>query len=294
MSNLRPQVRAAIQNFLQSQEDHHTAVDVLRVIEEEANLMKETQDVHDVLDSDPMEEFQEIRPKVERLKKLMQVTSCSRVRAGFDHSAIYAVVRLEKCQNLQLTFKYERKPWKESPKGCHVFYSIELSHNYGEREQLLEVQVWAPAGVPSGEPAVCVQQALFGGQEDDDDDEEDGSSDIDENENAPVVVSDDAPSDTPTAKKKQKTSDSPPASDSNVDDDEKEETHDSYVAQMDPNVLHNFMESAGLQPMTEATAFFLLMSFPYYEHEWDLIGYVLDQVFGGDSDDEMSDGGATK
>jgi hypothetical protein len=38
----------------------------------------------------------------------------------------------------------------------------------------------------------------------------------------------------------------------------------------------------------ESTAFFILMTFPFYEQEWDIVGYVLDEVFGheGDGSDE--------
>ena len=36
--------------------------------------------------------------------------------------------------------------------------------------------------------------------------------------------------------------------------------------------------------MDDLTAFFILMTFPYYEHEWDMVGLVLDAVFGMDGD----------
>ena len=58
---------------------------------------------------------------------------------------------------------------------------------------------------------------------------------------------------------------------------------------MDPDVLHHFLQWANLMPMGDATAFFLLMTFPYYEHEWDLIGHVLEEVFGSGSDEEDED-----
>jgi hypothetical protein len=253
--------------------------------------MKETQDVKDMLDSDPMEQFGEIRPQVERLKKLLQVTSCSRVRTGSDYCGIHAVVTLEQCSNLQLTFRYERKPRVEGSAGCHVFYSIELSQNHGPRENLLVVQVWAPKNVPSTEPAVCVQEAFQAAEGEDD--EEDGWEDTDEGDEdgqgervtPPAIVSDDS---RPQSNKKQKISNSPSdeRSDNYTDHEEVEETKDSYIAFLDPDVLQNLLESAGLLPMGEGNAFFLLMTFPFYEQEWDIVGYVLDQIFGSESDDE--------
>ena len=298
MSNLREPVRNAIRSFVQSQENVHIATDVLRVIQEEANLMKETQDLHDMLDSDPFEQLKDLQ----RLKFLTRVTSCDRVRAGSDYSVINAVVTMEKCQNLQLTFKYERKPRAVGVPGCHVWYSIDVSQNFGQRENLLTVQVWAPAGVPSGEPAICVHGAFLAANEEDD---EDGWEDIDEDEEYAggtnvepehMIISDDSQPDSPLVSpkkhKKQKTSSAPSdeqregKNDNNADEDEKEETSDSFLAFLDPDILEKFLELAELMPMDEGAAFFLLMTFPFYEHEWDLVGYVLDQVFGGESDND--------
>ena len=59
---------------------------------------------------------------------------------------------------------------------------------------------------------------------------------------------------------------------------------------MDPEVLETFLESTKLTSLNEATAFFLLMTLPFYEHEWDIVGYVLDTVFGGEEEEsEESD-----
>eukprot|EP00339_Tiarina_fusa_P028332 CAMPEP_0117065680 /NCGR_PEP_ID=MMETSP0472-20121206/45928_1 /TAXON_ID=693140 ORGANISM="Tiarina fusus, Strain LIS" /NCGR_SAMPLE_ID=MMETSP0472 /ASSEMBLY_ACC=CAM_ASM_000603 /LENGTH=148 /DNA_ID=CAMNT_0004786427 /DNA_START=108 /DNA_END=551 /DNA_ORIENTATION=- len=148
MSNLRPQVRAAIRNFVQSQGDDHIPIDILRVVQEEANLMKETQEICDMLDADTMEQLSDVRRQVEHLKKTIQVTSCTRIRTGFDHSSIDAVVLVPASHNLQLSFKYERKP-SENGQGCQVWFSIEVSHDHGEKIMLLLVQVFAASRVPS-------------------------------------------------------------------------------------------------------------------------------------------------
>ena len=41
--------------------------------------------------------------------------------------------------------------------------------------------------------------------------------------------------------------------------------------------------------MHEGTAFFILMTFPFYEHEWDLVGYLLEETFGDDEEGETED-----
>ena len=35
--------------------------------------------------------------------------------------------------------------------------------------------------------------------------------------------------------------------------------------------------------------FFFLLTFPFYEHEWDLVGFVVDAVLGGEEDEEMEE-----
>ena len=132
MSNLRPLVRSALNNFITSQDGYHSKVDVLRVIEEEAMLMKETQYTIDMLDSDPMEQLSSVKNQIDRLKRLIQVRSCTRTRTTNDYCKIDAVVTFEKCNNLQLTFRYERKRRQDedgriSKAGFHIRYSIEMS-----------------------------------------------------------------------------------------------------------------------------------------------------------------------
>ncbi len=337
MSNLRPQVRIALESFVASQGENHTATDILRVIQEEATLMKETEDVRDALTSDPYEQFEQIPTKrMERFKRLFQVTVCDRVRCGADYARIHAVVAFPTVNNMALTFLYERQPRRGMPLGengacsSQVSYTIELSFNHGQRERLLEVQVWAASNVPCTEPAVCIHNELE--QEDDDYDDKDGWEDIEEgecgDENAHLqpkngnrtkhgtavtacAVSVDSSSNhhadsvSPSgvqAKKKQRTSrkaeDPEEMGQSHENDDDldndneniiENDNRDQYVAFLDPDVMQSFLESAGMLPMHDGIAFFLLMTFPFFEHEWDLVGFVLDQFFGGEGDDGGDD-----
>jgi len=257
--------------------------------------MMETQGIRDMLDLDPMEQLKPVQPLVNKFKERLQVTSCSRVQVGSDHSLIHATVSLTRTKRFQLHFRYERKPRSQGVKGCHIWFSIEISENCGPRQNLLIVQVWAPEGVPSTKgPAVCINQRLEA-----EEDEEDWS-DIDENEaQAPVTPASetnliDSPPKPQT--KKQKTSDDEISStlaenqDPSQHSDEGED-HDSFMVFLDPDVLGEFLDKANLSSLDEGTAFFLLMTFPFYEHEWDIVGYVLEVVFGGEDekDDESTD-----
>jgi hypothetical protein len=293
-------VRSIIKNVLESQDGYHSKVDVLRAIEEEAMLMKETQYTVDMIDSDPMEQFSRVRPQIEHLKRSLQVRSCSRVRVTNNYCKIDAVVGFEQSDNnLQLTFRYERKrrldeDGRTSTAGFHIRYSIEMSINHQQRENLVVVEVWTDNNWPSIQKAVCVNEMMQGAANDDDD----GWEDIEENENGGVTVQEptmknsEESSQTANAKRQrlneiQETGENGlPTDDTDGDGGEV----DSYLAHLDPDVLHDFLELAGIKSksdeMHEATAFFLLMTFPFYEQEWDLVGFLLDEIFGDDEEEE--------
>ena len=340
MSNIRGEVQAAITAFVKNQNDGaNLPIDVLRVIEEEAQLMRQTQEICDNLDADPFEQLSEEKSKIESLKSKLQVTEFYNVRLP-SHSITNAVVSIGKGDGLvQLTFQYERKPDPDnvdengqSKGGSVITYTIDMAHGYGEKMKLLLVQVFAPSptGVPSDEKAVCIS-AMMGGEDSDEENEESGGwEDIDDeddndksdvvesinNNPEPVTISNNSDEkdlseadDSQQSRKKQKTDTSPSATKPQQDNDEEgdndeqqkegddeeghsplfdpNDTHDKFSANLDPEILHEFCESCDLLPMTEATGFFLLMTFPFYEHEWDLVGYVLDEVFGaGDDNDD--------
>lgn len=364
MSDLRPQIRTVIQQFLSTQVGYHQPVDVLRVLEEEAMLWKETETIRDMLDVDPMEQLGGIKKgTMDSFKAMFRVTDCSRVRTGHDYCGIDATVTFDgtdpsKKENLQLTFRYERKRPDDGDQervGCHVRYSIQMSKGYQQKDNLLVVQVWAPKTVPSAGTAICINQKMHDDENDDDD--EDGWEDIDDEDEIPdhpqdanqstpsatkpplienyasttttIVVSDDGQSGGQTTNhpnqdigtkrrkveahslqecdcenrnqpvvsknqlnKQSKGWQSRQEEKDDDDDDEGSSTNDKvdlYSAFLDGDLLHDFLDFTGLEPMDEDKAFFLLMTFPFYEHEWDLVGYVLDEVFG--MEEEVEEGG---
>jgi hypothetical protein len=265
------------------------AIDILRVIQEEANLMKETEEVRDAITSDPYENLGGIPLKaLERFKKTLRVAGCDRQRCGSDFARIHATVTLSNDpSNAKLIFTYERKPRRGGLPNetghhpCDVSYSIDLGNDHEERQRLLDVTVRAASNVPSSEPAVCIQDKLDEEWEDTDEDEE-----IEKDDQQTV----ESPSSIQLKKKQRTHSDADNTK--NIEADEVEEndsadsTRDEYIAFLDPDVMLSFLESAGLHPMDDGTAFFLLMTFPFFEHEWDIVGFVLDQIFGGETDDE--------
>ncbi|KAG7339529.1 hypothetical protein IV203_034527 [Nitzschia inconspicua] len=309
MSNLRPQVRSALTSFLTSQDGIHLKTDVLRIIEEEARLMKETERVLEALERDEMDQLGEISRKIERLKKNLRVTSYDSIRALDGYTRIAAVVDVEGGKNLmQLTFKYERKKRIDGANGVHVRYSIEYSTNYQQRENLLVVEVWSPQDGPSPGRAICINQSLV--EHDNQDDDDDGWEDID-GDDVPAETGTDQADTVPTTKKnvkqsamaedatnkaskRQKLCEGTNGTQSTTDDNTKNEgestiDHDEYLAYLDPDLMHEFLRMARLEPMEEGTAIFLLMTFPFFDHEWDLVGYLLDEIFGSDDGEEDDD-----
>ncbi|CAJ1906583.1 unnamed protein product [Cylindrotheca closterium] len=300
MSNLRPSVRSAIKSFIQTQDGSQIASDVLRVIHEEALLMKETEDTRDMFETDPFEAFEKMKSQIRQFKSMIQVTSCSRVRTR-KYVANDAVVTIDNGKDLQLTFRYEQKPREGTTKGTQIWYSIEMAENsYSERQNLLVVQVWSPGDAPCTDTAaVCINDQMMEEEEN----EDDLWSDIDDDEEVVHEVNAETkkqnpPSTSPAndrnpskrAKLSENSGAAPQAqgNEGEQEDDDEHENCDTYMAFMDPELLHSFLTATKFGPMDEDTAFFLLMTFPFYEHEWDLIGFVLSEVFGSDEDLEDS------
>merc|ERR1711976_141817 len=65
----------------------------------------------------------------------------------------------------------------------------------------------------------------------------------------------------------------------NMCKDPEEEDRDRFAAFVDPDVVEKFILFTGLRFEAPQDLLFFLMTFPYYEHEWDLFGYLLECVF---------------
>jgi hypothetical protein len=269
---LQKSVQSSLLEFIENEKGEHDGIDVLRTFQQEANLLHETLALKDIIRQDPFVSLEDAKPQVERLCSLLQVTDCHRVVTKLGYSFIDAVVRLPVAapsqaasasnaitvdNNLQLSFQYERRRLSDENGGTTVTYSIDMSRNHGPNERLLWVQVFAMGSAPSHLPARAMEEMEGDAEwEDMDQDEEDNEK----------VMEDKA-----------------------GDADDTGGDCDRYVAHMDPDALGRFLEWSGLGPINEATAFFLLMTFPFYEHEWDLVGFTLDSVFGFNDDDDENE-----
>jgi hypothetical protein len=327
MSNLRPNIRSTLTSLVTGHDGYHLKVDVLRVIEEEARLMKETQRVYDALDRDDMDQLGKIpSSQLEHLKKHLMVSSYHSVRTLVQgYTRIDAVVDVQWKNNLlQLIFQYERKlrPMvveDEDINGTHVRYSIKLSKNHQRQKNVLVLEIWSPQDGPSPGKAVCINQSFDKSQDGEEEDDNNGCYDIFEDDNDIVdaakknIKTDETgvvnhsnkikmiqnsvdhtiKSDLPPERvsKRQRCNDESPNQKQdmglNLDCNQQQiMMHDEYLAYFDADLMHEFTQLIGLDPIiNDDTALFLLMSFPFYEYEWDLVGYLLEEIFGIDDEE---------
>lgn len=158
-------------------------------------------------------------------------------------------------------------------KGTRITYSIELSYDYGPKKQLLIVEVMAPGDTPSINPAIPMDDESLVKKEmllDSIEDEINSSNKGSENGGQKLM-------------------------DSNCDLNDQIESlpescppnTDRYAAYIDPEQLVNFLSWTRFK-MEETDIVFFLLTFPFYENEWDIVGFVINSVFGND-EDEWSD-----
>lgn len=184
----------------------------------------------------------------------MKVLSCSRIVTLDGYARNDAVIEWAKdsamkgvLSNVQLTFHYEQRRKEHNDNNdSRIVYTIDVAKDYGEKQRLLVVEVFAKGDGPSSTPAEPL--------EDDEWEDTDNQDDVMDAESEPAVE---------TVKEQGET----------------QQECDRFAAYMDPDVLSDFIEWTQLGT-DEYTTFFLLMTFPFYEHEWDLVGFALDSVFG--------------
>jgi hypothetical protein len=326
--SLEEKVRSALHSCLRTYEDEHTSEDILRSFRDQANLLFETENIKTMFRADPFERFQHIKPAINRLIHLVEVTDYNRVNTLEGYCSIRAKVRIpadvpmkkEGIQShVQLTFRYERTVALPQESPCRVSYNIELSKDHHAHEQLLYVTVWAVENIPSSGGAKPLEQ----------EDEDDLWSDMDEEEQSEKKTEQEkrVPREEHLQQEKRNAKDDEEDSWSDMDQEggqeqgskkprlldaigestlqhygnnqpakavesrrsKSDEECDRFAARIDPEVLGTLLKWAQLGPIDDVTAFFLLMTFPFYEHEWDLVGFILDDVFGTDKDDGMEE-----
>lgn len=298
-------VRERINEAIKAQDGEHSAEDLLRSFAHEAALMLQTDVVIRTLQSDPYEHLEEIKSSVDRLCTILSVTDYEKILTKTGYCRIVATVQIRADAKMnkngvekyvELYFEYEREGTQSPGDQASAWYSIDVSRDDGPKEKMLWVKVFAAGTVPSILPAKC----LDGGEEEgewedideDDDDDEAANNDEDSTGQAESKMkkarlveneSDDNDHDEPMKDAEVKDKNNENEDDN---DDEDEPLEDRFTAGVDPDALEQFFQWTQMDKMQDVTGFFLIMSFPFYEQEFDLVGFVLKSVFEPDDEDD--------
>jgi hypothetical protein len=292
---VRAQLTAAV---IQATTDgSYTPEDVLRSYKEQAMLLYETEKLKAALVSDPFQHLDQVSQAVSRLSKLLRVTEYHAVTTLEGYCRMDATVQFctVAVTTVALRFRYLRS----ASRNCDdrqvdlpvtVSYSIDLCKDFEPAERLLWVHVQASGSTPSSFPArnvVADNDEHWSDMEDSDNDEPGKSSSAGPlptaNGNAAHVDHMDA------STKSEFNASMGPSADPSGPCEPAIDQGDAFVAGMDPDVLTKFLLWTNIGDMDDITSFFLLMTFQFYELEWDLVGYLLEGVFGPDDDDEAGD-----
>jgi hypothetical protein len=279
-------VREKLRESIKAREGNETAEDLLRSFAHEATLMFKTDELVTSLRSDPFEHLNEIKNDgVQRLCELLRVSDFEKTLTTSGYCKISSTVQIQADammkrngvqKYVELKFDHERDGIQKLGDGTSIWYSIDVSRDDGPSEKLLWVKVFAAGSAPSILPAKFLEEE--GGWEDMDEGE---CEDADEQECKSMEQTESS------MKKARLDEDGTPGVERNEEDLPEE---DRFTAGMDPDALERFLRWTGLGKMEDVTAFFLLMSFPFYEVEFDLVGFILEAVFGPDDDGDEDDG----
>ena len=310
--SLESTIRDILLNNAKALSSDYTLEDIYRSFQQQAFLMHETARMQAALDADPFEQLKACHPAIERFQKLSRVTSCHRVQTSNMYSRAAACVRIKADVDMQkfggvqshvdLTFHYER----EGQCQCHsidkspssapsrVWYSIDLARDFGPTEKLLWCQVYASGSTPSPLPPVNIDI-----DEEDDDDWSDCDGENDESgkdcssqDSISNIKSEPGPAkrQRPNGNDEMSGADGANPESSVNHDDNTENEPDRYYAGMDPDVLARFLQWTQLGKTTKSLdqvkCLFMILTLPYYESEWDIVGMVLSATFGEEDDDE--------
>ncbi|KAL7575725.1 hypothetical protein ACA910_003059 [Epithemia clementina (nom. ined.)] len=310
MASLRHSIRLCLNQFLEEHENEESPVELLRIFQREAWLLQETEQMKDAIRSDPFECLKQWTPSsLNRLLGLLEVTDCHRVqtKSGYCNISVTCQINSDTrmkskgvINGVELVFSYERQAQHINDRmEPTVQYGISLSKDHGPSEKLLWVEVYTDGHTPSPvQRAINMLEVEDEEWEDMDDDEEtEGSKsnrslrrkevseqEVDKMQGGTSGL--DAALATAAAENGNTLT-------NNLDQDgdqEMKEKPDRYLAGIDPDVLANFLRWSHLsrEVADDLNAFYFLMTFPFYENEFDLLGYLLEGVFEREDNDDKN------
>lgn len=177
-----------------------------------------------------------------------------------------------------------------------VTYKIDMSVDYGQMETLLGVDIYALGEHPSIEEAVPMMH-------EEDEEEENDEEDVDQM--SADDEGDDSNADCDGAEEEREAANSRTKGSNDFEEIEMTDTDDSQSAQgdagkgdrfgvfVDPQCIVGFLDRVNMN-MNEQSVIYFLLTFPFYEHEWDISGFVLSSMFDDDGGDMNDEDGSTE
>ena len=210
-----------------------------------------------------------------------------------------------------------------------ITYKIDYSVDHGPMEQLLGVDIYALGDHPSVEEAIPMVGDEDDDDSEEEDDQSEGGNvedeevDVDmDNDNdqeekcgdsgkkqccVDMTCSSNKQSNkekkTKTKETTKKLSEESGFEEIVMSDDHSQHSTDSHQQQCDngdddmadrfgvfinPENVVKFLDKVNMN-FNEQSVFYFLLTFPFYEHEWDVCGFLLTALFDDDDDDEMED-----
>lgn len=217
-----------------------------------------------------------------------------------DHKQALSPSQQQHEQQQQHQPHQKRPPPPQS--GARINYLVELSRDYDQpSDMLMWCTVFAAGSTPSHLPAQNISQDFADDGWEDMSESEDEDDDHEQEAKRARREKESFDEKGKTAKKlgnrvpRSKPKDSVPEEmisddvrkneleqDNNVMENMQEDQCDKFYAGIDPDALSAFLEWTQLE-LEDLAAFCLLFSFPFFEHEWDIPGYILDACMGSDS-----------
>ena len=296
MTSLRQDIRRSLQQFLEEHRNDEQPVEVLRIFQKESWLLQETEQMKDALRSDPFECLKTTTSSsLDRLLELLDVTDCHRVhtKSGYCNITVSCLVNSDpkmKSQGvmngIELYFRYERQSQNnDDPMSPSVLYSISLARDHGPSEKLLWVEVYAEGHKPClGVPPVNM---MDDSNEEEWEDMDDVEEEVDNTTKPTPLLLGKRTWETVMGRTTIAIGET---ANNKLDEDGDEEMGqgpDRFIAGIDPDVLAKFLQWSNLggEMADDLNAFYFLMTFPFYESEFDLPSYLLQGVFGPDDDE---------
>ncbi|KAL7475472.1 hypothetical protein ACHAW6_001382 [Cyclotella cf. meneghiniana] len=166
-----------------------------------------------------------------------------------------------------------------------VSYKVEYSVDYGKFEKLFGLDLYASGDVPSVEEAVPLVDGDDASNDGYGDERSKGCKEASEADNLNTQCVDEPPTNESDIYGIEMSSNGYSGDESIHAYVENGNAADRFVTSVEPEQIVKFLDQANMN-FDEKTVFYFLLMFPFYEHEWDMSGYLLSTLLDDNNEEE--------